>query len=294
VWLRALGAGRVVRRALRIVRILLHARISGRTTRWPCPTNTSALRPLTGAILLLRRQALQQLEVFRARAPLPCRPRPRPRALARDGGCSTGRGALRELEGHAGAFPRGTAGPCGPRKLRHVCALAPVEARPHGVELAPPTDVLEHHLAIISILVRPIDHNGGARDVVARHLLELHLEDSRIRPGDLLEALEDAIEVGVAAGATVTDHHHSGALRPRRARRTVVVQGCHPVAQATLLALPESWSRVADRAVEARAQIGWQHGVRHAVHGVVRVLALRPDQRVLCGPHRQDPLGFGP
>mmetsp|Transcript_97118 Transcript_97118/g.283800 ORF Transcript_97118/g.283800 Transcript_97118/m.283800 type:complete len:265 (-) Transcript_97118:756-1550(-) len=231
-------------------------------------------------------------KVRRAGAPLPRRPRPRAAALASNLDLGAGGAPLPQREGHGGALARGTAGPGGPGELLQLLALSALQASPDRLQLPPAANVLKHHLAVVRVLVGPVDDHRPAGDVSTGDLLELDVEDAGLRARDLLEALKDAVEVSVAASAAVAHHHHGRSAAAGRAANTIVCQRRHPVALPAVLAPPKSWVGVSNGAVEARAQIGGQDWVSEAVHGCVCILALGADQAFLGGPHRHGALEY--
>merc|ERR1719382_1720359 len=99
-------------------------------------------------------------KVALALAALPRRPRPRALAIAIDLGFCARRTLLGELEADAVARALRAARPGRPGEELQVTAVAPVEAGPDRPEAAPAADVLEHHLAVVSILVCPVDDHG--------------------------------------------------------------------------------------------------------------------------------------
>mmetsp|Transcript_26025 Transcript_26025/g.54014 ORF Transcript_26025/g.54014 Transcript_26025/m.54014 type:complete len:226 (+) Transcript_26025:286-963(+) len=192
-------------------------------------------------------------KVRRAGATLPRGPRPRAAALASNLDLSAGGAPLPQREGHDGALACGTACPGGPSELLHVLALSALQASPDRLQLPPAADVLEHHLAVVRVLVGPVDDHRAAGDVSTRDLLELDVKDASLCARDLLEAVKDAIEVSIATSAAVAHHHHCRSAAAGRAANTIVCQRRHPVALPAMLTLPKRWVRVSNGAVEARA-----------------------------------------
>jgi hypothetical protein len=124
------------------------------------------------------------------------------------------------------------------------------------LKLPPMPNILKHHLAVVGVLVSPIDDHGVARDFFANNLFEVDIEDASIRTGDGLKALEDAIEVGWAARATVAHRHDGRSLLAWRSVGTVVVQGRNAVALPAMLPATEARIGIANGAMIATAQVG--------------------------------------
>mmetsp|Transcript_69202 Transcript_69202/g.195367 ORF Transcript_69202/g.195367 Transcript_69202/m.195367 type:complete len:212 (+) Transcript_69202:335-970(+) len=147
-------------------------------------------------------------EVRGAFAALAGGPRPRALAHARDRGRVSGRSLLSELEGHFVGFALRAASPGGSRELLQWEARSISKASSHRLKLAPPTDVLKHHLAIPRILVCPVDDDRLACHLLTLNFLKLDVENASVGTCDLLEAIQGAIEVTRATGTTIANHDH--------------------------------------------------------------------------------------
>lgn len=142
-------------------------------------------------------------------------------------------------------------------------------------------NVLEHHFAIVGVLISPVDDHGVARHLFANDLFEIDIKHASIRAGDSLKALEDTIEVGRATSTTVAHRDDGRSLRAWRSVDPVIVQGCDAIALPAMLTATKVRVGIANGAMITTAQVGRQNWIRKAVHGRVRILALRANESLL-------------